>query len=89
MRNSESGTPAGVGGVPAIRQNQASEPPPRYHWDSQNAQLVAEYLRSYRADPQGLSRWGAGSPYTPTTPLPAVKVGPSARACGAPLTGLP
>jgi hypothetical protein len=47
---------------------------------SQAAQLVAQCLRSYRADAQGLSWRGAGSPYTPTTPPPAVKVGPSARA---------
>ena len=36
------------------------------------------------------SRGGArAAPHAPTTPPPAVKVGPSARACGAPLTGLP
>ena len=37
----------------------------------------------------GPSRQGTGSPDTPTTPLAAVKVEPMARACGAPLTGLP
>jgi hypothetical protein len=56
---------------------------------SQAAQLVAECLRGYRTDAQRLSRRGAGSPYTPTTPTLAVKVGPSAHACGAPLTGSP
>jgi hypothetical protein len=62
--------------------------PPVTNGTSQDAQLVAQCLRSYRTDAQGLSRRGAGSPYTPTTPPPAVKVGPSARSCGAPLTAI-
>jgi hypothetical protein len=62
-------------------------------YPTQSAQLVAECLRSYRTVAQGLSWRGAGSPYTPTTPPPPVKVGPSARALrrapdGAPLTAV-
>ena len=52
-------------------------------------QLVPQRVRSCRTDAQRLSRRGVGSPDTPTTPTLAVKVGPSARAYGAPLTGLP
>jgi hypothetical protein len=62
------------------RQNQGSERAARYCWDlpvrsarrSVHSQLLDGCSRPLAA--------GAGSRYTPTTPLPAVKVGPSARA---------
>jgi hypothetical protein len=73
----------------ARRQNQGSEPPPRYYWDLPRRTARRRALSQLRDGSKALSRRGAGTPYTPTTPPLAVKVGPSARAVGAPLTGLP
>jgi hypothetical protein len=74
---------------PRIRQNQGSEPSPRYYWD-----LPSRTAR--RSEPSQLldgckaSRGGVrAAPTRLQHRLSAVKVGPSARASGAPLTGLP